>query len=201
MLLLAWYGCPWCLGQRLKETCRYQGAVWSHACWGCIRGRLVFPGTPSWPSILCLIRSVLTKNHSEVKDVRKWILMLSGWGFIFPSTCTGVSLSPALVCFIGFLIKTHRASVVFDMKGYEGCCVPSALQWLAACFPPHLQSVLVASQPFPQLNMYVFSQLPFLTPSFTADIFLNSGMLTSSKLFSYLTMFVSVNPFTFTYRI
>lgn len=66
----------------------------------------------------------------------------------FPPLCVGVSLFPALVCFIGFLIKTHRASVVCDMKGYEGWCVPSALQRTAACFPPHLHSVLVTSQPF-----------------------------------------------------
>lgn len=50
-------------------------------------------------------------------------MQASGYGCkvaknLFSPLCIGVSHFCALVCFMGFLIKTHKASVVYDMKGY-----------------------------------------------------------------------------------
>lgn len=44
-------------------------------------------GCTSWEHLfICyVIQGALTKNHSEVKEARGWILMQSGKGFIFPS--------------------------------------------------------------------------------------------------------------------
>lgn len=110
-------------GEAARGNGPQSGTVWEYrgdvcaravmcACWGCMAVRALFPGTLSRLFICYLIRSVLTKNHSEVKDAGKWILMLSGWGFIFSSVYWRLS------CFVGFLIKTHKANVVCDTKGY-----------------------------------------------------------------------------------
>lgn len=56
---------------------------------------------------------------------------------LFSPLCIGLSCFRAFVCFMGFLIKTREACVVYDMEGcVGGRFVSSPVQWVAGGSPP-----------------------------------------------------------------
>lgn len=103
------------------------------------------------------------------------------WLRVYFLLCVLASLFCALVCFVGFLIKTHKANVVL---GYEGWYVSSALWWMAACSPPHLHSSFGTPRSFLLLEIVFCAQLPFYTLILLQSIFnrISEGAFTSSKM-------------------
>lgn len=79
----------------------------------------------------------------------------------FSPLCIGLSCFHAFVCFMGFLIKTRKACVVYDMEGCVGeavCLIVSSV-WQEAPLPVHTVDWTQVCPYFLLLEMF-FTLLP-----------------------------------------
>lgn len=119
----------WCSGKRLEEkdlaALVYQCDVWSHSlictCWGHNTVRALFLRTLSTLFIYLLSNPKRVNQKPQWGEGRREMdIDVKRQRIYFLLLCIGVSCFRAFVCFMGFLIKTRKACVVYDVEGCVG---------------------------------------------------------------------------------
>lgn len=95
---------------------------------------------------------------------------------LFSPLCIGLSCFRAFVCFMGFLIKTHEACVVYDIEGSVGGGGLSHRQCSGWPRTPFL-GVIDSSRYFLLLEMFIFTLLPHSDLFFCTYLHINYGVL------------------------